>query len=187
MNLGLAMREQPSTSEPDQEQAMVRLSMNLVPPKVSALKLTPGRLAAMIAGVAAIVVITLLLDLVVGVQEDTKILEARLDPIVQQVNLRRVELSRLSQMETGIQEFHDLTAPWGHVTENVELLQGTATEGVEISQIIIDPDKVGFLASAQTIDQAIDFVEALRATEKYKEVPYPRTSTNISASLFLIE
>ena len=185
VNLGLALRGR-APSPGANGGGTVPLYINLMPPSESIFRLSPLRGAIGGAMLVAITVLGVLYGQLSGSQAETQILENQLTPIERQVNARRVELSRLSQMEGSIAEFADLTAPWGHVTEVRDLMESTVIEGVLLSSLTIEEGKVTLAASAESIDTAIDFVETLRATGRFESVEYPRTSTQIAQELKLL-
>ena len=135
---------------------------------------------------AALAVLGILSVQLTGSQAQTQRLENQLAPIERQVNARRVELGKLSQMEGSINELEELTAPWGHVTEIRALIEDTVIDGVTMAELSVKPEEVSFAASADSIDPAISFVEALRALDRFEAVEYPRTSTEIAQILKLL-
>ena len=184
VNLGLALRGLAPTAEANG--GTVQLYINLMPPRQSLLRVTPAMGAGSGMALFAFALLGVLYGQLTSSQAETQRLENELAPIERQVSARRVELSQLSQMEGSIDEFQDLTAPWGHVAEVRELIESTVIEGVTVSTLTVDPADVTLAASADSIDTAIDFVEALRATGRFESVEYPRTSTEITQILKLL-
>ena len=184
VNLGLALRGRAPTAGVDG--GVVPLYINLMPPRQSFLRLTPARGAGGGMALFALALLGVLYGQLTGSQAETRVLENALAPIEQAVSARRVELGQLSQMEGSIAELQDLTAPWGHVAEIRDLIESTVIDGITISTLTVNPDEVSFAASADSIDIAIDFVEALRATGRFESVEYPRTSTDITQTLKLL-
>ena len=184
VNLGLALRGRAPAAEADG--GTVPLYINLMPPRQSILRVTPAM--GVIGGMVlfALAVLGVLYGQFTGSQAQTQRLENQLRPIERQVDARRVELGKLSQMEGSISEFQDLIAPWGHVAEVRELLESTVVEGITLSSLGVEPTEVSVAASARSIDTAIDFVEALRATGRFEAVEYPRTSTEVTQLLQLV-
>ena len=184
VNLGLALRGRAPTAEANG--GTVPLYINLMPPRQSILHVTPA--TGVIGGAAlfALAVLGTLYGQLTNSQAQTQRLESELAPIERQVDARRVELGKLSQLEGSIGEFEELTAPWGHVAEIRDLIESTVIDGITISTLTVNPEDVALAASADSIDTAIDFVEALRATGRFENVDYPRTSTNIAQTLKLL-
>ena len=184
VNLGLALRGR--GSDPSATGALVPLYINLMPPRQSLLRISPAM--GVIGGMALVALagLSVLYGQLTSSQAETKRLENQLAPIERLVSARRVELGELSQMEGSIAEFQDLTAPWGHVADVRELIESTAIEGVTIASLTVDPGAVSLAASADSIDTAINFVEALRETGRFESVDYPRTSTEIAQKLTLV-
>ena len=89
-------------------------------------------------------------------------------------------------MEGSINEFQELTAPWGNVTRAVEMLRETVVPGITLKSYSLTGDKIQFAAVAESIDVAIQYVEVLRATPGFT-VSYPRPSTEIASSLDLLQ
>ena len=185
VNLGLALRGRAPSAQQDAD-TTVPLYLNLLPPRQSIFHVSPAM--GVIAGMVlfALAVLGVLYGQLTGSQSVTVRLENQLTPIERQVNARRIELSRLSQMEGSITEFADLTAPWGHIAEIRELIESTVIEGIKLSALDVKPTEVGFAATADSIDTAIDFVEVLRATGRFESVDYPRTSTEVAQTLKLV-
>ena len=184
VNLGLALRGRPSSAEANG--GVAPLYINLMPPRQSPLHVSPttGTIGGMV--LFALAVVGLLYGQLSGSQAQTQQVEDRLAPIERQVSARRVELGKLSQMESSITEFQKLTAPWGHIAEVRSLMESTLVDGVALSQLVVGPDTVGISGSAESIDAAIDFVESLRSTGRFESVEYPRTSTAIAQQLTLL-
>ena len=65
-------------------------------------------------------------------------------------------------------------------------LEGTLIPGIALSSITIKESKVDISATAKTVDEMFDFVEALRATGRFQKVPFTTPSTTFSASLDLV-
>ncbi|MBI2172205.1 MAG: PilN domain-containing protein [Chloroflexi bacterium] len=99
---------------------------------------------------------------------------------------RQTELDRSTQLQAAIRDFKAITIPWGQVTEMVELLQGTLPPGVLLTSVTVDASQVRLVAKAGNVEQAIAFVEALRATGRFQEVPYTSISADISVTLKLV-
>lgn len=184
VNLGLALRGRAPAAEADG--GTVPLYINLMPPRQSVLHVTPAMGVGTGMALFALALLSVLYGQLTSSQAETQRLEDRLAPIEQQVTARRVELGQLSQMEGSIAEFQDLTAPWGHVAEVRELIESTVIDGVTISTLTVNPADVTLAASADSIDTAINFVEALRATGRFESVDYPRTSTEVAQTLKLV-
>ena len=184
VNLGLALRGRTPTAEANS--GTVPLYINLMPPRQPLLRVSPAMGVVLGAALFALTVLGVLYAQLTASQAQTQRLEDRLAPIEQQVSVRRVELGELSQMEGSIAELQDLTAPWGHVAEVRELIESTAIDGITISSLTVNPQDVSLAASADSIDTAIEFVEALRATGRFESVDYPRTSTDITQTLKLV-
>lgn len=64
-------------------------------------------------------------------------------------------------------------------------IEEVLTEGVTLTSITLTETNANFTASAETVDQAIIFVETLRAAGHFGTVPFPRPVTEINASLTL--
>ena len=184
VNLGLALRGRATAGEADG--GTVPLYINLMAPPQPIFHLTPAMGVIGGAALFALALLSVLSGQLTSSQAATARLEAQLAPIELQVSARQVELGQLSQMEGSIAEFQDLTAPWGHVAEVRELIESTVIDGITISSLTVDPADVTLAASADSIDTAIDFVEALRATGRFASVEYPRTSTDITQILELL-
>ncbi|MCH7482268.1 MAG: hypothetical protein IIC31_05490 [Chloroflexi bacterium] len=184
VNLGLALRGRARGAETDG--GTVPLYINLLAPRQSIFRITPAM--GIIGGMAlaAFAVLGILYGQLTGSQAQTQRLENQLAPIERQVNARRVELGKLSQMEGSINELEELTAPWGHVAEVRTLLESTLVDGITLSSLSVQEDNLSFVAGADSIDTAIDFVESLRATGRFEAVEYPRTSTQIGQLLKLL-
>lgn len=184
VNLGLALRGRAPAAEAGG--GTVPLYINLMPPRQSIFHVTPAMGVIGGAALLALAVLGTLYGQLTASQAETQRLESQLAPIERQVDARRVELGKLSQFEGSIAEFQDLTSPWGHVAEIRELLESTVVKGVTLSTLAVEPTEVSIAASADSIDTAIDFVEALRATGRFESVDYPRTSTEITQLLKLL-
>ena len=184
VNLGLALRGRAPAAEADG--GTVPLYINLMAPRRSIFHLTPAM--GVIGGMAlfALAVLGVLYGQLTGAQAQTQRLESQLTPIERQVNARRVELGKLSQMEGSISEFQDLIAPWGHVAEVRTLMESALVDGITLSSLAVQEDNLAFVAGANSIDTAIDFVESLRATGRFESVEYARTSTEIGQLLKLL-
>ena len=177
VDIGLVLRQLPSRN-PDQAGARP-LNINLLPRTTSLFALTPQRLmgAGIIAGGLALA--NLFYAPVDAARQMTSLLQRELTRIEQQVTLRRVELNRQSEQQTSINEFKELTAPWGSVTDMVAQVQeqAAASPGVQLARVVIKPDLVTLTANAKTVSQAEDYVEVLRAAGW--NIPYPRPSTQV--------
>ena len=184
VNLGLALRGRAPAAEAGG--GTVPLYINLMAPRQSIFHVTPAMGAGGGMALFALALLSVLYGQLTGSQAETRALEAALAPIERAVSARRVELGQLNQMEGSISEFQELTAPWGHVADVRELIESTVIDGITISSLTVNPEKVSLAASADSIDTAIDFVEALRATGRFESVEYPRTSTNIAQTLKLV-
>ena len=185
VNLGLALRGRAPAAAADG--GTVPLYINLMPPRRSLLRVTPAM--GVIGGLAlfALAVLGVLYGQLTGSQAQTQRLENQLTPIERQVNARRVELGKLSQMEGSIAEFADLVAPWGHIAEVRELMESTVIEGIQLTALSVQENEVDFRATADSIDAAIDFVEVLRGTGRFERVEYPKTSTQVAQTLTFVE
>ena len=184
VNLGLALRSRAPAAEVDG--GTVPLYINLMPPRQSILHITPAMGVGGGMALFALALLSVLYGQLASSQAETQRLEAQLAPIERQVSARRVELGQLSLMEGSIAEFQDLVTPWGHVAEVRTLLESTLIDGVTLSSLAIEQDRVSFVAGADSIDTAIEFVESLRATGRFEGVEYPRTSTDIGQLLELL-
>ncbi|MCH8229735.1 MAG: hypothetical protein IIA53_05340 [Chloroflexi bacterium] len=184
VNLGLALRGRAPAAEAGG--GTVPLYINLMAPRQSIFHVTPAMGVIGGAALFALAVLGTLYGQLTDSQAQTQRLESELAPIERQVDARRVELGKLSQLEGSIAEFQELTAPWGHVAEIRDLIESTVIDGITISSLTVNPEEVSLAASADSIDTAIDFVEALRATGRFESVEYPRTSTNIAQTLKLL-
>ena len=184
VNLGLALRGRAPSGEANG--GTVPLYINLMPPRRSLLRVSPAVGVIGTMALLALAALGVLSGQLTSAQADTRRLEDRLAPIEQAVAARRVELGKLSQMESSIAEFEDLTAPWGHIEEVRELMESTVIEGIKLTALDVGAREVGFAATADSIDAAIDFVESLRATGRFDTVDYPRTSTQVAQTLNLV-
>ena len=184
VNLGLAQRDLAVSSRRDGEEGAVPLHINLAPPRVPPWRIST-KLAASLALLAiAVAIITLVFGQVSAVREETEALRGELTPIEQQVNARRDELDQIDRMEAGIKQFESLTSTWGRFTAAADLIQEILTPGITVSSYHIAPPNVSFSASAQTVSDALDFVEALRADGRF-EVPFSAPKTDLSVTFNL--
>jgi len=184
VNLGLAQRDVSVNSRRDGEEGAVPLHINLAPTRVPPWRIST-KLAASLALLAiAVAIITLLFGQVSSVREETESLRGELVPIEQQVSARRAELDQITQMEAGIKQFEGLTSTWGRFTAAAELIQEILTPGITVSSYDISPPNVKFSASAQTVSDALDFVEALRADGRF-QVPFSAPTTELSVTFNL--
>jgi len=187
VNIGLAMRQMPRPRERDQlDEGSVPIRINLMPQTTSHFRLTRQRASIFGVLTVAALLAVYLFQLGVSTGEEADSLKLDVQRLEQQVNLRREELNTLAGLENSIKDFKDLTAPWGHATELREFLEGTLTPGIALSSITIEETKVNIFATSKTIEEMFDFVEALRATGRFKEVPFTTPSTTFAASLNLV-
>ena len=125
VNIGLAMRPMSRPRERnllDEGSAPIRI--NLMPQFTSPLRLTRQRAGIFGAMTVAALLAVFLFQLGVSTGEEADSLKIDVLRIEQQVNLRRNEFNILAGLESGIKDFKDLTAPWGHATELREFLEG---------------------------------------------------------------
>ena len=183
VNLGLALRGSPRLAprEEDKDRGTQPLLINLVPPTGSRIR-TSRELGTGLVGMAAgLAAIFLLFGQVADAAEETDRLRDQFTPIEQEVTTRRAELARLSTIEAAIAEFHNLTEPWGQVTETLAFVQASVGEGITLTRVGVLPKNVEISASADRVDQAIDFVETLRSAGW--QVQYPKPTTKIEATI----
>ena len=181
VNLGLALRESQAGSGDQNGRGVLPLNINLAPPKQSRLRISK-ELATALTGIAVgLVLVYLVFGQVAAASDETQQLRDRFAPIENSVKTRRVELSRIAEMETAISEFEELTAPWGRITQIRDYLQQTVPPDITLNSLSVLPDKVEVSLTAERVDQAIDFVEVLRAAGW--QVSYPRPTLVIVASI----
>ncbi|MBI2872828.1 MAG: pilus assembly protein PilM [Chloroflexi bacterium] len=184
VNLGLAMRY---VARPREEGGEDRppVHINLVPRVVSPWQITPQRAGMLAAMVAGLVVAFFLFQLNSGAAEEVATLRRSAGDVRRQISLRQAEITRMTQLEAGIRDFQALTAPRGRVTEAVEYIQSTLIRGVRLNSVSVKGNVAEFSASAERVEQAMAYVEALRATGRFGKVPYSTPSTEIHTTLDL--
>ena len=187
VNLGLALRNRAPSAPQAAADRGVPLYINLAPVRRSTLRLSPARAGAAGMALVALAIVAVLYGQLAQARTETQRLVDVLAPIAERVDAQQAEIGRVSQMESSIKEFDDLTAPWGHVGEVRELLESTVTEGVVLSSLDIQGNEVRLSARAGSIPDAIAFVEALRATGRFEGVTYTSTSTEVSQKLKLLD
>ena len=79
-----------------------------------------------------------------------------------------------------------LTSPWGHVVENIEAIRAVASAETSILRINVRHGEVGLASTSPSVEVAIAFVEALRASGRYTSVDYPRRSLAVSGTYKLV-
>jgi hypothetical protein len=185
VNLGLAMRQLATNGENSVEAVSEPILINLAPqrrPFWHISRQTAGYLSYLGVG---LIIAALLFQLLTVSQEDTARLEVAVEMISRQVAVTQESLIKAASIEKNITDFGGLTASWGSVTEARELLDGILIPGVTVSRITVSGDKLDFQASAVSIAVAIQFVELLRKDGRFEEIPFPRPTTSISATLDL--
>ena len=181
VNLGLALRGSPAGSGDQNGRGTLPLYINLAPPKQSRLRISK-ELATALTGIAVgLILVYLVFGQVATASDETQQLRDRFAPIENSVKTRRVELSRIAEMETAISEFEELTAPWGRVTQIRDYLQQTVPPDITLNSFSVQPNKVEISLTSERVDQAIDFVEVLRAAGW--QVDYPRPTPKLEASI----
>lgn len=176
--LGLALR--PLTSQGSSSEGARPLSMNFLPASTSLWRFTPQRALVVLLVLAGLAVGNLLYGQVARVNEEAAAINRQLTQVQQQVTLRRAELNRIEEVEARIADFQKISEPWGQITAAVALVDGLRQPGVTVKGYTITRGQLQITANAVTIDQAITFVEALRAAGW--QAPYPRVATEISAT-----
>ena len=181
VNLGLALRVSPRPSDAQSGPGPVPLYINLAPRKKSPIKISRELASALGGIVVGLGLLYLIFGQVAAASDETQKLRDRFAPIENSVNARREELNRTSEMEAAISEFENLTAPWGQVTQIWDYLQVTVPPDLSMTSLSVLPNRVSISLSSERIDQAIDFVEVLRAASW--NVDYPRPTPVIEASI----
>ncbi len=185
VNVGLAMRQRATDSDNGVETVSQPVLINLAPqrrPFYHISRQTAGYLSFLGTGLA---IAGLLFQLMVIAQGDTARLEATVETISRQVTVTQEDLVKAASIEKNITDFGNLTVSWGSVTEARELLGGILIPGITVSGFTVSGNKLEFQASADSIVVAIQFVELLRADGRFGEIPFPRPTTSISATLDL--
>ena len=183
VNMGLALRHMPRPEENGQEADSMPILINLAPRSTSPWRLTPQRAAFLGALAAGLVLTVFLLQLGASAGLEVERLQADVRTIEQEVNLRRGDLTRLTQVEASVRDFEKLTAPWGRVTGALDAIQEILTPGIQLSSIEVDAGQAKFMTRADSSEEAMHFVEALRADGRFGWPSFNRVTTAISASL----
>ena len=185
VNVGLAMRQLATNGENGVETGSEPILINLAPqrrPFWYLSRRTAGYLSFLGAGLA---IAALLFQLLTVTQDYTARLEAAVELISRQVTVTQEDLVKAASIEKNITDFGSLTVSWGSVTEARELLDQILIPGVTVSGFTVSGNKLDFQASADSIAVAIQFVELLREDGRFGEIPFPRPTTSISATLDL--
>jgi len=185
INVGLAMRHLPTNSENGSEAVSEPIFINLAPqrrPFWYVSRRTAVYLSLLGTGLA---IAALLLQLLTVTEGDTARLEAAIEAISKRVTVTQEDLVKAASIEKNIADFGNLTVSWGNVTEARELLDQILIPGVTVSGFTVSGNKLEFQASAVSIAVAIQFVELLREDGRFGEIPFPRPTTSISATLDL--
>ncbi len=182
VNIGLVLRRLSRSRSSDD--GVRPINIDFLPRTSSPWRITPQRLLALLMVVVGLFLANTFYGQVTTAGQETAQLQQELNRIEQQVNQRRAEQANIREMKATIKDFQALTAPWGDVSAAIEYIQQNATEGITISSYKISGQGVEFSVKADSVDEAIDYVEALRAIAEFS-VLYPKPNTDINATLKL--
>ena len=190
VNAGLALREVARVDEVEEgEHAPVPIRINLMPQRLSLLRLLRQRARPLAAVAVGLVLAGVLFQLNAGATQGVANLEADVDRIEVEVSSRRDDLLRLTQVESSITAFQNLTAPWGRVAVALETFQGILTPDILLSNVTVGTSEAEFSTTATNedpvlaIEEAIAFVETFRADGRFGDVPYGVPTTAIKVSM----
>ena len=185
VNMGLALRQAPQPEPTEDEPEPVSLRINLVPQRPSPFRLTPQRVG-FLAGIAAgLAVAAALWQLNVTTADQITDIKAGIRAIDREMGELREDLSTLTQLEASIKDFSKLTEPWGRVTAARTAIEEILTEGITLTDVNVAGGNAQFSTISDTVDQAILFVEALRADGRFGDVPYDSPLPKVGATLDL--
>ena len=185
VNVGLALRHATGTRENNSEEGPEPIRINLAPQRVLPWRISRQRVSYLLFLVVGFFIAYLMLQMVTLARDDTASLRTAVASISQQVNLRKVDLNRLTELEQSIEDFGRITQPWGNVTEARKLIDEVVTPGIQVPTFTVKGTQVEFRAKADSVAAAIQFVQALRADGRFGDIPFPRPTTDLTITLDL--
>ena len=185
VNIGLALRQVARAEGNDQEERVLPVRINLIPRSNPFWRLTPRRAAFLGAFAAGMVIAYLLFQLSASDGQEIARLQADVRAMDQEVKLKQDQGKQLTQVKADIQDFAKLTPPLGRVTTAMDMIEEILIPRVRLNTVNIDGGTANFSVSAETVDDAIEFVKALRADGRFGAVPFTSPTKDITATLNL--
>ena len=186
VNVGLAMRQLTTDDENSlADDSLEPILINLAPQRRPFYQISRQTAAYLSYLGSGLLIAAVLFQLLIIAQSDTARLETAVEVISRQVTVSQEDLVKAARIEKNIADFDNLTASWGTVTEARELIDGILIPGIQVSGFTVFKNELTFQASADSIAVAIQFVELLREDGRFGEIPFPRPTTSISATLNL--
>jgi len=185
VNMGLALRQVARPEGNNQEERALPVRINLVPRSNPFWRLTRQRAAFLGALAVGIVIAYLLFQLSASAGQEVARLEAAVRAMDQEVKLKQDQGKQLTQVKADIQDFANLTPPLGRVTAAMDVIEESLIPGVRLNTVNIGGGTAAFSVSAETVDDAIQFVKTLRADGRFGAVPFTSPTKDIAATLNL--